>query len=90
MGTTRDWRPAFEQQTARINVDDNTWRAFRRLCLDQGQHVSEALGRLVATEVAHSYEPVDKPVTIGEPEPARVDAPTREHDHTQTALSLFD
>ncbi len=90
MGTTRDWRPAFEQQTARINVDDNTWRAFRRLCLDQGEHVSEILGRLVAGEVARGHQPADKPVVIAEPEPVRVDAPTRERDHSQTALSLFD
>ncbi len=47
MSTSRDWRPGFEQQTARINVTDREWRAFRARCLDDGEHVSEALGRLV-------------------------------------------
>ncbi len=60
MGTTRDWRPAFEQQTARINVDDDTWRKFRRMCLDRGEHVSEVLGGLVAFEVGSGHQPVSQ------------------------------
>lgn len=51
MGSPRNWRPAFEQQTARINVDDNTWREFRARCLADDEHVSEVLARLVRAEL---------------------------------------
>jgi len=47
MSTSRDWRPGFEQQTARINVTDHEWRAFRARCLNDGEHVSDVLARLV-------------------------------------------
>ena len=40
-----------EQQVARVNVTDEQWKAFRRACLDDGVPVSDALGRLVETEL---------------------------------------
>ena len=101
---TRDWRPAFEQQTARINVTDNEWRAFRARCLADGEHVSEVLGRLVRAEldgdVAGSVvvEPEPAPVTrerVNTPpkteKPAAVvTAIEVEHDSGPVFLSLFE
>lgn len=40
-----------EQQVARVNVTDEQWKVFRRACLDDGVPVSDALGRLVETEL---------------------------------------
>ncbi len=54
MGSPRNWRPAFEQQTARINVDDDTWLVFRTKCLADSEHVSEVLARLVRAELDRS------------------------------------
>ncbi len=64
--------------------------SFRRLCLDQGQHVCELLGRLVANEVTASQRPIEQPTVLDEADPDRVDRSTRERDHTTVALSLFD
>lgn len=36
-----------EQQTARTNVDDPTWRDFRILALDADRSVADYLGQLV-------------------------------------------
>ena len=36
---------------ARVNVADLEWRAFRRLCIDDGVAVAEALGRLVRNDL---------------------------------------
>jgi hypothetical protein len=78
MSTPRDWRPGFEQQTARINVSNDTWRAFRQLCLDDGEHVSEVLGRLVDQEANRRRPPARQP-GVDKPAPNRVNASTREH-----------
>lgn len=39
------------QQVARVNVTDEQWKEFRRACLDDDVAVSDALGRLVETEL---------------------------------------
>lgn len=36
---------------ARVNVSDAAWVEFRSVCLAKGEHVSDALGRLVAAEL---------------------------------------
>jgi hypothetical protein len=40
-----------EQQMARVNVSDAAWVEFRSACLAKGEHVSDALGRLVSAEL---------------------------------------
>lgn len=81
MSTSRDWRPGFEQQTARVNVGDDTWLKFRRLCLDNDEHVSVALGRLVDREVQRR-RPAARPATH---EPPRLNASTREQATSKPA-----
>lgn len=81
MSPSRDWRPAFEQQTARINASDDTWRTFRRLCLDDGEHVSDVLGRLVDHEVQRR-RPAARP-TAERPPRSRANASTREQATTK-------
>jgi hypothetical protein len=98
VSTPRDRQPGFDQQTARINVTDDTWRAFRRLCLDDDEPVSVVLGRLVDHHVAHR-QPAARPTTKPPRPPA--DTSTREQPTKATttstntrpateALSLFD
>ncbi len=36
---------------ARVNVSDAVWIEFRAACLVEGEHVADALGRLVKCEV---------------------------------------
>jgi hypothetical protein len=96
VSSPRDWRPGFDQQTARINVSDDTWRAFRRVCLDDDEPVSVVLGRLVDHHVARR-RPAPRPAT-NQPAQPRVDTSTREQPTKATAtarpateaLSLFD
>lgn len=104
MSSPRDWRPGFEQQTARINVTDHHWRAFRARCLDDGEHVSDALGRLVRAALAgHHHPSVDQaaePETMTRervnPPPsttartATVTPTDAEPDGGPVALSLFE
>jgi hypothetical protein len=80
VSSPRERQPGFDQQTARINTGDDTWRAFRRLCLDDGEPVSEVLGRLVDREVERR-RPAPRPTTQ-RPSRPRADASTREH-HTE-------
>lgn len=40
-----------EQQTARVNVDDATWRDFRILALDLDRSIADYLGQLVRDEL---------------------------------------
>ena len=94
MSTSRDWRPGFEQQTARINVTDREWRAFRARCLNDGEHVSEALGRLVRaapndTPVVVTRERVNTP-SKAEKRPAVVKTTKAEPAGGPVVLSLFD
>jgi hypothetical protein len=100
VSSPRDRRPDFDQQTARINVDDDTWRTFRRICLDDDEPISVVLGRLVDHEVARR-RPATRPDPVKPPRP-RVDASTREQPTgaqpttptsattTTEVLSLFD
>ncbi len=77
MSPSRDWRPGFEQQTARINVTDDTWRRFRQLCLDDDEHVSVVLGRLVDQAVERRRPPAR---STSKPPRPRVNTSTCEHD----------
>jgi hypothetical protein len=43
--------PRMEQQTARINVDDPTWRDFRILAIDADRSIADNLGQLVRDEL---------------------------------------
>jgi len=89
MGPPRNWRPAFEQQTARINVDDDTWREFRAKCLADGEHVSEVLARLVRAELNRAVltrEPVDGQRA----KPRKAAASPVRAEGAPEALSLFD
>jgi hypothetical protein len=43
--------PRMEQQTARVNVDDPTWRDFRILALDADRSIADYLGQLVRDEL---------------------------------------
>ncbi len=99
VSSPRDRRPGFDQQTARINVDDDTWRAFRRICLDDDEPISVVLGRLVDHQVARR-RPATRPDPVKPPRP-RVDTSTREQATSTAAtatragpiseaLSLFD
>lgn len=40
-----------DQQTARVNVDAMTWRAFRILAIDADRSIADYLGRLVRDEL---------------------------------------
>ena len=40
-----------DQQTARVNVDDATWRDFRILALDLDRSIADYLGQLVRDEL---------------------------------------
>lgn len=91
MGSPRNWRPAFEQQSARINVDDGTWREFRTRCLADGEHVSDVLARLVRAEldgpVSTRERVTDQPV---KPPTRKAAAPPVKNEGEAEALSLFD
>ncbi len=94
MSTSRDWRPAgFEQQTARINVTDREWRAFRARCLDDSEHVSDSLARLVRAaleEQAATRERVNTPPPEPKTTPAAPARTTAKPVDAPVALSLFD
>lgn len=40
-----------DQQTARVNVDDRTWRAFRILAIDADRSIADYLGQLIRDEL---------------------------------------
>ena len=40
-----------DQQTARVNVDATTWRAFRILAIDADRSIADYLGQLVRDEL---------------------------------------
>jgi hypothetical protein len=50
---------AREQQTARVNVDDATWQAFRIRAIQVGRSVADELGRLVRNDLRHNG-PIDR------------------------------
>jgi len=89
MGSPRNWRPAFEQQTARINVDDDTWREFRARCLADDEHVSEVLGRLVRTELDRGVSTRER-VTDPTAMPRKAAARPATAAGQAEVLSLFD
>jgi len=89
MGSPRNWRPAFEQQTARINVDDDTWREFRARCLADDEHVSEVLGRLVRTELDRGVSTRER-VTDPPAMPRKAAARPATAAGQAEVLSLFD
>jgi hypothetical protein len=43
--------PRMEQQTARVNVDDPTWRDFRILAVEADRSIADYLGQLVRDEL---------------------------------------
>lgn len=86
MGSPRNWRPAFEQQTARINVDDTTWLEFRTRCLADGEHVSDALARLVRAELDRTVSTRERAAVKS----ATRKAPAPEDRGGAEALLLFD
>jgi plasmid stability protein len=43
-----------EQQTARVNVDDATWQAFRIRAIQAERSVADELGRLVRNDLRRS------------------------------------
>jgi plasmid stability protein len=43
-----------EQQTARVNVDDATWQAFRIRAIQANRSVADELGRLVRHDLRRS------------------------------------
>ena len=88
MGSPRNWRPAFEQQTARINVDDDTWLEFRTRCLAGGEHVSEVLARLVHAELDCGL--TRERVTDQPAKPPKAPAPPVKDHGEAEALSLFE
>jgi hypothetical protein len=47
-----------EQQTARINVDDATWQAFRTRAIQANRSVADELARLVRNDLRRA-RPVD-------------------------------
>ncbi len=53
-----------EQLTARVNVDDATWQAFRIRAIQAGRSVADELGRLVRNDLRRA-RPLDpaKPST---------------------------
>jgi len=89
MGSPRNWRPAFEQQTARVNVDDETWLEFRTRCLAGGEHVSEVLARLVRAELDRSLLTRER-VSDQPAKPPKAAAPPVKDSGAAEALSLFD
>lgn len=43
-----------EQQTARVNVDDDAWRRFRILAIESNRSIADYLGQLVGDELRRS------------------------------------
>lgn len=59
---------------ARVNVSDAVWVEFRSACLFEGEHVAEALGRLVEGELRRKAR---RPTTASHrPQASRPMAPT--------------
>jgi plasmid stability protein len=64
-----------EQQTARVNVDDATWQAFRIRAIQAEHSVADELGRLVRNDLRRST-PREGVSAAGTKAPA-VEAPAR-------------
>ena len=43
-----------QQQTARVNVDDDAWRRFRILAIESNRSIADYLGQLVSDELRRS------------------------------------
>lgn len=55
------------QQSARVNVDDETWVAFRVLAVRQGRSIADYLGELVKVELVEHDDrrgPTSRPPMI--------------------------
>jgi len=89
MGSPRNWRPAFEQQTARINVDNDTWREFRTRCLANGEPVSEVIARLVRGELNRAVLTRER-VDGQQAKPRKAAASPVRAEGAPETLSLFD
>lgn len=61
-----------EQQSARVNVDDSTWLAFRILAMRRQRSIADYLGELVEVELAERdrrrNRPALRPPTAGRPD----------------------
>lgn len=43
-----------EQQTARVNVDDDAWRRFRIFAIESNRSIADYLGQLIGDELRRS------------------------------------
>lgn len=50
-----------EQQTARVNVDDDAWRRFRILAIESNRSIADYLGQLVGDELRRSRKRKRRP-----------------------------
>ena len=50
-----------EQQTARVNVDDDAWRRFRILSIESNRSIADYLGQLVGDELRRSRKRKRRP-----------------------------
>ena len=55
---------ASEQQTARVNVDDEVWLRFRVLALEADRSIANYLGQLVRDELRRSKRRQSSPPTV--------------------------
>ena len=62
-----------EQQTARVNVDDATWQAFRIRAIQANRSVADELARLVRNDLRRN--PSTEPPKPSTKEPSTAEAP---------------
>lgn len=69
-----------DQQTARVNIDDDAWRRFRILALESDRSIADYLGQLVRDELRRSRKRKRRAEETAPPDPEdpRQDAPTGE------------
>lgn len=58
-----------DQQTARVNVDDERWREFRILAIEADRSIADYLGQLVRDELARSRKRKRRAAETAPPDP---------------------
>lgn len=66
------------QQTARVNVDDEQWLRFRVLALEADRSIADYLGQLVRAELRRSKRRERRQTTVEDTKPAPAKTRTRE------------
>lgn len=58
-----------DQQTARVNVDDERWREFRILAIEADRSIADYLGQLVRDELQRSRKRKGRAAESAPPDP---------------------